>query len=170
MSFLYEHVFQPYFIEVPVPSQVSDVLCVRGVDFAPFYDFSIRFRDCSDSVVFFVFLLDLGTVPTVWYFLFFYQIQGLFRQCGIFCFSIRFRDCSDSVVFFVFLLDLGTVPTVWYFLFFYQIQGLLGSVSIRFRDCSDSVVFFVFLSDLGTVPTVWYFFVFLLDLGSVPTV
>jgi hypothetical protein len=34
--------------------------------------FYIRFWNCSDSVVFFVFLLDFGTVLTVWCFLFFY--------------------------------------------------------------------------------------------------
>ena len=55
--------------------------------------FYIRFWNSSDSVVFFVFLLDFGTVPTVWYFLF--------------DFSIRFWNSCDSVVFFV--------------LFFYQI-------------------------------------------------
>jgi hypothetical protein len=36
-----------------------------------FFCFSIRFWNCSDSVVFFVFLLDFGTVLTVRYFLFF---------------------------------------------------------------------------------------------------
>jgi hypothetical protein len=43
-----------------------------------FYDFSIIFRNCSDSLVFFIFpfismifLLDLGTVLTVWYYMFF---------------------------------------------------------------------------------------------------
>ena len=30
-------------------------LCVRGIDFASFYDFSIVFRNCSYCVVFFVF-------------------------------------------------------------------------------------------------------------------
>ena len=44
-------------------------MCVTSIDFASFYDFSIRFRNGSNSVVFFVFLLDYGTVPTVWYFL-----------------------------------------------------------------------------------------------------
>ena len=50
-----------------------------------FYDFSIRFRNCSDSVVFYIipfistiFLLDLGTVLTVWYFLFFLLFLGFF--------------------------------------------------------------------------------------------
>jgi hypothetical protein len=65
-------------------------------------------------VVFFVFLLYLGTVPTVWYFLFFYCILGLFRQCGIFCFPIVSWDCSDSVVFFYCILELFRH---WYFLF-----------------------------------------------------
>ena len=53
--------------------------------------------------------LDFGTVWTVWYFLFFYQILELFGQCGILCFSIRFWNCLDSVVFFVF-----------YFIYFYS--------------------------------------------------
>ena len=124
--------------------------------------------------------MDLGTVPTVWYFLFY--------------FSIGSRNCSDSVVFFVlffywiwdlfrrcgnfsfiFLMDLGTVPTVWFFLFYFSI----GS-----RNCSDDVVFFVlffywildlfwqcgifcfiFLKDLGTVPIVWYV-LFYFSIGS----
>jgi len=74
-------------------------LCVRGIDFASFYDFSIGFWNCSDSVVFFywilelfrqcgIFLLDFGTVPTVLYF------------------SIGFWNCSDSVVFFYWILLL----------------------------------------------------------------
>ena len=33
-------------------------LCVRGVDFAPFYDFSMGFWKCSDSAVFFYFFLN----------------------------------------------------------------------------------------------------------------
>jgi hypothetical protein len=108
-------------------------MCVRGMYFASVstflrldfgtvptvWYFSICFRNCSDSVVFFylfselfrqcgIFLLDFGTVPTVWYF------------------SICFWNCSDSVVFFylilelfrqsgIFLFDFGTVPTVWDF-------------------------------------------------------
>ena len=86
-------------------------LCVRGhvfvcqrYRFCLFLRFfSIRCQNCSDSVVVFVFLLDVRTVQTVWQFLFFYQILELFRQCGSFCFSIRFQNCSDSVVFCVFL-------------------------------------------------------------------
>jgi hypothetical protein len=45
---------------------------------------------CSDIVVFFVFLLEFGNVPTVWYFLFFYWSLEMFRQCGIFLFFIIF--------------------------------------------------------------------------------
>ena len=126
--------------------------------FDSFYDISVGSQNCSDSAVFyvlffywilelfrqcgifcFIFLMDLGTVPTVWYFLFY--------------FSIGSRNCSDSVVFFVlffewilelfrlcgifcfiFLLDFGTVPTVWYFLFYFSIGSWI---------CSDSVIFFV---------------------------
>ena len=119
-------------------------LFFRGFAFCLcFYDCLIGFWNCSDSVVFF-FLVDFGIVQTVWYFLFFWQILELFRQCGIFllfcqileffrqcgifCFSVRFWNCSDSVVCFVFLLDFGIVQTVWYVLFFCQILEL-------FREC-----------------------------------
>ena len=79
----------PLFNRVPVPSQESErpciIICVRIIDFASFFDFSIVFWNCSDTVVFFVFLLYLGTVPTVWYF------------------SIVFWNCSDTGIFcFVF--------------------------------------------------------------------
>jgi hypothetical protein len=85
------------------------------------YCFSIWLWNCSDSVVFIVFLFDCGTVQTVWYLLFFYLIVELFRQCGIYCFSIVFYlivelfrqcgiycfsiwlwNCSDSIVSIVF--------------------------------------------------------------------
>jgi hypothetical protein len=116
--------------------------------------FSIGFWNSSDSVVYFVFLLDFGTLPTVvyfvflldfrtlptvWYILFFYWSLEIFRQCSIFCFSIRFWNRSDSVVYFVFLLGFRTLPTV---------------------------VYFVFLLDLRTHPTVWYilFFYWILEL------
>jgi hypothetical protein len=100
----------PLFIEVPVKSQKSELscICVRGIDFVSFYNFSIGLWPCSYSVVCFVFLLDCGPVPTVWYFLFFYWIVALFLQCGMFYFSI----------------GLWPVPTVWYFLFFYWIVAL----------------------------------------------
>ena len=113
-----------------------------------FYRSLEQFRQC---VVFcFIFLSEFGTVPTVWYFLFyfsigvwnssdsvvffvlfFYRSLEQFRQCGIFC--------------FIFLSEFGTVPTVWYFLFYFSIVW----------NSSDSVVFcFIFLSEVGTVPTV----------------
>ena len=75
-------------------------LCIRDVDFASFYDFSVEFWECSNRVVFF------GNVPTVWYFL------GMFKPCGI------FWECSNRVVFF------GNVPTVWYFLGMFQPCGI----------------------------------------------
>jgi hypothetical protein len=118
------------------------------------------FRKCGNFC--FIFLMDLGTVPTVWYFLFY------------------------------FLLDLGTVLTVWYFLFYFcngsrkcsTVWYFLFYFSIGSRNCSDGVVFFVlffywiwdlfrrcgnfsfiFLMDLGTVPTVW-FSLFYFSIGS----
>jgi len=50
--------------------------------------FPIELWNCSDSVVFSVFLCDFGTVPTIWHYLFFYWILELFRQCGIIGFSM----------------------------------------------------------------------------------
>jgi hypothetical protein len=54
---------------------VLQYMCVRDKCYCfwlSFYDFfSIRFCNSSDSVVFFVFLLDFVIVPAVWYFLFF---------------------------------------------------------------------------------------------------
>ena len=86
-------------------------------------------------MVFLVFLLEFGAVPTMWYLLFSYWSLKLFLQCGIFlffllefgavptvcyfCFSIKVWSCSYSVVFVVFLLEFGAVPTAWYLLFFY---------------------------------------------------
>ena len=99
-------------------------------------------------MVYFVFLLDFGTLPTVWYILFFYWILELIRQCGIFCFSIRFWNSFDSVVYFVFLLDFRTLPTVVYFVFLLDFGTL------------PTVVYFVFLLDFRTHPTVWYIFFF----------
>jgi hypothetical protein len=37
----------------------------------------------SDSMTLFVFLLGIGTVPTVWHHLFFYWTLEMFRQCSI---------------------------------------------------------------------------------------
>jgi hypothetical protein len=71
------------FISVSLPSQESERF---------FFDIRILIDPLVSSNPSYVFvlwvfsLLDFGTVPTVWYFLF----------------SIRFWNCSDSVVFFIF--------------------------------------------------------------------
>jgi FlaA1/EpsC-like NDP-sugar epimerase len=132
-----------------VPKSILELFWQCGI-----YCFSIRFWSYSDSVVFFVFLLDFGVILTVWYLLF----------------SIRFWSCSDSVVFTVFLLDFGVVLTAWYLIenskyhtvrttpksnrktvnttLSEQLQNLIENskyhFSIRFWSCSDSVVFTVF--------------------------
>jgi hypothetical protein len=86
-----------------------------------------------------IFRLHLGTVPTLWCFLFFILwILELFQQCGIF--------------FLFHFMDFGTVPTVWCFLFF-----ILWILEL-FQQCG---IFFLFhFMDFGTVPTVCYFFSF----------
>jgi len=81
-----------------------------------------------------VFLLDFGTVPTVWHFLFsiglwncfdsvvllvFYWTLELFRKCDFIFFYIGLWNCSYSVALLIFLLDFGIFPTVRHYLFFY---------------------------------------------------
>ena len=89
--------------------------------------FSIRFWNCSDSVVLFVFLLDFRIVQT---------------SVVLFVFLLDFGIVQTSVVLFVFLLDFRIVQTVWYLLFFYLTLEL-------FRQCGivcfslDHLTFFV---------------------------
>jgi len=89
----------------------------------------------------FVLLLDFGTVPAVWHFLFFYCILEVLQQCGFIC--------SDIVALFVFVLDFGDVPTVWQCCF-----------SIGLWNCSDIVALFVFALNFGTVLTAWHYLFF----------
>jgi len=53
------HLTPPLFSEVPAPNMEGEqsCICVLGVSILPMslYDFSIRFWNCYDSVVFFVF-------------------------------------------------------------------------------------------------------------------
>ena len=101
----------PPFIEVPVPSHEREWLCISAkvIEFVSFYHFSIGCWKCSDSVVFFywlmemfrqcgIFLLVVGNVPTVWYF------------------SIGCWKCSDRVVFFYWLLEMFDSVVFFYWL------------------------------------------------------
>ena len=80
------------------------------------------------------FLLNFGTVPTVWCFVFFLSFSvhagSWFGHVFVWC-----RLCLFSTIF---LFNFGNVPTVWYF----------GTV--------PTVWYF------RTVPTVWYFFNFII--------
>ena len=72
-------------------------LCVKDIDFASFYDFSIEILICSDSVICFVFrisivhlftifLLNFRSVQKVWYFLFFILLgstQSAIELCAV---------------------------------------------------------------------------------------
>jgi hypothetical protein len=75
------------------------------------------------------FLLNLGTVLTVWYFL-----LNLGTVLTVWYFFIKFRNCSDSVVFF--LLNLGTVLTVWYFIFFHFIASSDKAAMLVILSCN----------------------------------
>jgi hypothetical protein len=92
--------------------------------------FSIGFWNCSNSVVFFywilelfqqcgILLLDVGTVPTVLYFsigvwscsnsvVFFYWILVLFQQCGILLFTTLLEKFQNPIEKYN---TVGTVPT-----------------------------------------------------------
>ena len=107
-----------------------------------FFHFSIGLWNCPDNVVLFVFLWDIGTVPTAMHYFFSYGTLELFRQCGIICFS-----------FFYWTLEL-----------FRQCCHIDLHFSIGLWNCSDSVALLFFLLDVGT------FFIFLLDFGTIPTV
>jgi hypothetical protein len=83
--------------------------------------------------MFCLFLSYLGTVPTVWCFLFisiiclncsnsvvffvyFYHMLELFQQCGIFCLFLSYVGTVSTVWYFcLFLSYVWTVPIVWYF-------------------------------------------------------
>jgi hypothetical protein len=96
----------------------------------------------------FVFLLDFGTLPTMWHDWFIHWTLELVRQCGIIRFSMGLWNCSDSVPLFVFLLDFGTLLTIRYYLFFYWILVLFRECgiiwfSIGLWNCSDSVALFL---------------------------
>ena len=147
-----------------------------------FYDFDIRFWNCSYSGICFVFtilILDFGIVPTVGYVLFlpfWYLILELFLQWDMFCFyhfDIRFVNCSYSGICFVFtilIFDFGIVPTVgyvlflpfWYLILEFFLQWdmfCFYHFDIWFWNCSYSGICFVFtilIFDFGIVPTVGY--------------
>jgi hypothetical protein len=57
----------------------------------------IKIPHCQNSGIF-VFLLDLGTVLTVWFLVFLLDL-GTVLTVLYFCFPNRFRNCSDSMVF-----------------------------------------------------------------------
>ena len=156
-------------------------LCVKSIDFTSFYHvygilemfkqwyFSAGFQNCSDNVVFFfIILLHFRTVPTLWYFLFHYQILELFRQCGIFLLDFRtVRSVWDF--FYIFLLHFRTDPTVWCFLFYFSagfqnwtVWYFLFYFSAGFQNCSDSVVFFCWILELFQQCGI-FCFIFLLD-------
>jgi hypothetical protein len=73
------------------------------------------FRRCG------ILLLDVGNVPTVWYFAI---GRWIFSDGVVFCYWMleMFRLCG------ILLLVVGNVPTVWYF-------------AIERWKCSDGVVF-----------------------------
>jgi len=52
-------------------------LCVRGIDFASFNSFCIRFWNCSEGVDFFVFVM---------------LYLELFRRCGFFAFVMLYLE------------------------------------------------------------------------------
>ena len=81
-----------------------------------FYYWTLELFREFGIIVFFIFLLDFGTVPTVWQYLFLYGTLELFRQCGIICVDMGLWNSSDSVTLFIFILDFGSVPTVWHYL------------------------------------------------------
>jgi hypothetical protein len=90
ITFLWVHnasLIPQHLIEMPVPNQKIKWVVI-GFDFATIYDYLIGFQNCSDSVVFVVFLLDFRTVPTAWYFCVFHFIKH--RR---FTFALQYVNC-----------------------------------------------------------------------------
>ena len=118
-----------------------------------------------------MFCFSIGYVWIVWYVLFFYWIcldsvvcfvflLDMFGQCGMFCFSIGYVwtawyvlffywICLDNMVCFVFLLDMfgqygmfcfsiGYVWTVWYVLFFVLLEHVVLYLDSINADVSRS--------------------------------
>ena len=76
--------------------------------------FSIRLWICSDTGIC-CFLLDYGSVPTLVFVVFYYNLD-LFRHWYL-LFSIRLWICSDTGICY-FLLDYGSVPTLVFVVFY----------------------------------------------------
>jgi hypothetical protein len=94
---------------------------------------SIVFWNYYDSVVSCVFLLYFGTIPTVWYFVFFYCILELFRQCGILCFSIVFWNYYDSVVFCVFHFIIEGHLIFFFYIYLFHIYLFSSDIHITLQ-------------------------------------
>jgi hypothetical protein len=109
----------------------------------------------------FVFLLDFGTVPTVWHYLFFYWTLEMFRQCNI-LFSLCDFGTDQRVwhyLVFYWTLELFRQCVIIDFSFFYWTLELFRQCGIIYFymglwNCSDSVALFVFLMVFDTVPRV----------------
>jgi len=69
---------------MPVPNQESkqSCICVRGIDFSSFYDFSIGFWKCSCSVVSFIFHSATVMELVKFFFLFQYPFQKTVWRCS----------------------------------------------------------------------------------------
>jgi hypothetical protein len=140
---------------------------------------SVAILDFHFCVPLFVFLLEFGTVPTVWHYLFsyLYWMLELFRPCSVICFYMGRWNCADNVALFVFIWDFGTVTTVWHHLFIYWTLEMFRQCNIflffyvtleLFRqygiicfsmwlwNCSSNKAIFVSLLDFRTVPTMWH--------------
>jgi hypothetical protein len=99
---------------------------------------------------FVVFLLEFGTVLSVWYLLFFMDV-GTVLTVWYFVIFHGCWNCSDSVVFCCF--SIRTVLTVCYYvIFLFDFGTVLTGILLFFMD-------------VGTVLRVWYFVIFLLELS-----
>ena len=99
LRFVQNYLYIRNFIGICIPSY-TDVI-VANINKIQRWNRSV-FWNISDGVIFLVFLLHFGTVPTMWYFLFFCYILEQFRRCDIFCFSAIFWNSSDGVIIFCF--------------------------------------------------------------------
>ena len=80
-----------------------------------------------------IFLLDFGTVATLWYFLFFYWILELLRQCGIFCFPLNYELFAIPADIFIMTMGYGNEYSSIYIYIYISIRLKIKPNSVRIR-------------------------------------
>ena len=138
LRFVQNYLYIRNFIGICIPSY-TDVI-VANINKIQRCNRSV-FWNISDGVIFLVFLLHFGTVPTMWYFLFFCYILEQFRWCDIFlffcCMLEQCRRC-DIFLFSYYIFELLRQCGIFAFIFLFLTCFLCVLLSIVY-DLSQYV-------------------------------